>query len=456
MAKDESLKSVQSDCKGQNNWLVNSKSYLMDSDFTATAHLKTTQSDHAWDFYGMDICVDKPHPGHDLQHQQEDLTEIINAPLDFNTQKITIPSQSKELKSNETCHYDNSLLTSVSINYQNDENDKYYKLCPDISITNEISAATNTSKCVAEKSQHIFHQQSQNQSHFREDSRLMTSTLLPTIDCNNVSLPDVDRPFELTKNFKDINMTIEGNVTNSTQPEPCTIFHNYKAQMTLQQIESEDENNCEMLTKEKLEQSMTKNMIKKCYNVLAKHDYGRNMALNTCNADDFSNLDECNASMRSIPVLWKFLPNISKSEISDLTNNITGFTHTSLKTVQLDKINETHVEDEAKSEISDLTNNITGFTHTSLKTVQLDKINETHAEDEERSCSPRDDTIRFAIQDPFNYELKNRLLARNQDTLNTFIGLTCLSVKMPLIKPKGFVSLSKLAFFFSLLIEMCS
>ena len=157
---------------------------------------------------------------------------------------------------------------------------------------------------------------------------------------------------------------------------------------------SESEGKYEVLTKEKIEESITLNF-RKCYNLVNAATRG-NVTLNKTSKANISMSEEFENATKTFPNLSRFKPNLARTNETTCNN----------------------------------------FTNT-VKTLNF---NESNFEEEQEE-SFVNDTITFSIKDPFNYEYKNRLLARHQKTLNEFKNLTCLDVKKPNVAVKGFVAI---------------
>jgi hypothetical protein len=284
-----------------------------------------------------------------------------------------------------------------------------------------VSAKSNKSSCVVdiEENKSIY----KNFSIHNDKSQFLDSN--ETAQNVNLTLPDLQLPPDLTKSMS-INKSTCVEIEENKSIYKNFSIHNDKSQFldsneTVQNVnlllpdlqlppnssksqlnnteKLQSEAKYEILTKEKVDQSMTLNF-RKFYNLIQTATNGANLSLYTNNKNNMSMSEEFENATKKYPNLLKFFPNITTETIGhNLTNT--------------------------------------------LKTAHILNFNESNLEDEGRSMSPINDTIRFSIEDPFNYEYKNRLLARHQDALNEFKNLKCFEIKKPSVQVKGSVRIGK-------------
>jgi hypothetical protein len=186
--------------------------------------------------------------------QKNDLTQFIQ-PLEFNTQKIPHISLTNETAIDET-------FTNIQDNIQN--------------------LTVDSTKCIVEKSQFIEQQQSQFIEHHQSQyqSQLTFNQSKITIPSNmtitnNLTLPELALPPDFTglKSF----------VFNDKNKEP----------------------EFELLTRERMEETMTP-FFKKSYKIIAEATGGTsNMTANPCLKGNKSKLGDFEHATKTLPNIWK-------------------------------------------------------------------------------------------------------------------------------------------------------
>jgi hypothetical protein len=487
---DHLSKIIEEDCKTEYGWskiLVNNKNNNTSENKTedlkkrndiSTVTINSTQIQ--WD--PMPVCLevqDQPplhqhHKERPNSHQDE---TIFRNNFEFNSSlHINKPEANYE-----SVQYDSTLIASVNSQKYNMQQNNY-KLCLDISSCNNSTMATNvsTTKYYGNKLQYMEENKTQytmpginmtkanltkTMRDYDDDtlelvtnqdkSKLVSSKSNKSscaeieenksiyknfsiqndksqfIDPNetvqnvNLTLPDLQLPPDLTKSMLKNKSTCAEIEENKSIYKNFSI-HNDKSQfidpnetaqsvhLTLPELQLppdltksmlnnteklQPEAKYEILTKEKVDQSMTLNF-RKCYNLIQTATGSANLTFNSNNKNNMSISEEFENATKKYPNLCKFIPNVTAETI--------GY----------------------------------NFTNT-LKTAHILNFNESNLEDEGRSLSPINDTIKFSIEDPFNYEYKNRLLARHQDALNEFENLQCFELKKPSVQVKSYVTIGK-------------
>jgi hypothetical protein len=348
-----------------------------DASYTTTTVTTNFLQAISWDNFQMAVDDNEDENDDDKtefeepqEPQQNDFTQFIQ-PLEFNTQKIPHIILTNETANDET-------FTNIQDKYKIKENN-YYRLCADITNT-----TVDSTKCLVEKSQFIEQQQSQFIEHHQSQyqSQLTFNQSKITIPSNmtitnNLTLPELALPPDFTglKSF----------VFNDKNKEP----------------------EFELLTRERMEETMTLNF-KKCYKVIAEATGGAlNMTANPCFNGNTSKLGDFEHATKTLPNIWKYFQEFTVTNPSTDSVELTGST------------------------------NFTAF-----KTTNFLSLNE-NSNDSERSRSPVNDTIMFATRDPFNYEYKNRLLARYQEVLNDNKGYLCVDMNLPPINVNRVLAFGK-------------